>query len=62
MALLTAAFVLFGILALGGGVLDVKPGLVEQLSKQSFAILAVIGLAAALVGFLGGLVIGKVRS
>jgi len=60
-ALFTAAFALLGLLALGGGVLDVRPALVEKLADQSLIIISLIGIGLAVVGFVGGLVIGKVR-
>ncbi len=60
MALFTFAFAILGIIALSGGVLGTKPGIVEQLN-QGFLVLAAIGVGVALVGFVGGLIIGKVR-
>jgi hypothetical protein len=60
MSLFAALFALLGILALGGGVLNVKPGLLETFN-QGLLVLAGIGIGVAVVGFVGGLVIGKVR-
>ncbi|HEX8340057.1 MAG TPA: hypothetical protein VF624_04035 [Tepidisphaeraceae bacterium] len=63
MALFTALFSLLGLIALGGGVLNVRPGIIdaEMLRDMSFPILAAIGLGVAIVGFVGGLIMGKVR-
>lgn len=60
-SLFTALFALLGLLALGGGVLDVRPGLIQNFQDLGFLVLALIGLGVAIVGFVGGLVIGKVR-
>ncbi|MGN6504418.1 MAG: hypothetical protein ACTHM6_02535, partial [Tepidisphaeraceae bacterium] len=61
--LFATLFAFIGLLGLGGGVLGARPSLLAQLQFQSneFAILAGIGVGVALIGFVGGLVLGKVR-
>ncbi len=61
MSLFTFAFCLLGIIALSGGVLGTRPSLLENFQEMGLLILAAIGVGVALVGFIGGLVIGKVR-
>ncbi|HEY0009248.1 MAG TPA: hypothetical protein VGB55_11030 [Tepidisphaeraceae bacterium] len=61
MALLTSLFALLGIIALAGGVSGTRPGLLDSLQNQGFMIVALIGIVLAVLGFVGGLIIGKVR-
>ncbi|MBC7783243.1 MAG: hypothetical protein H7144_05335 [Burkholderiales bacterium] len=61
MALMASLFALVGILALAGGVLNTRSGLIQNFTEMSMIIVAGIGLGAVLVGFVGGLIIGKVR-
>ena len=61
MALFATLFAVLGVIALAGGVVGNRPGLIDGLKTQSFAILGAIGLGVSLVGFIGGLILGKVR-
>lgn len=60
-SLFAFGFALLGILALAGGVLGTKPALLDNFKDMSFMILSAIGVGVALLGFIGGLVIGKVK-
>lgn len=60
MALFASLFALIGLLALASGVMGTSPSLLESLNL-GLLVVAAIGIGAALVGFVGGLVIGKVR-
>jgi hypothetical protein len=62
MALFATLFAVLGVIALTGGVVGNRPGLVSSLQNQSLLILAAIGLGITLIGFVGGLILGKVRS
>jgi hypothetical protein len=60
-SLFAFVFVLLGLLALSGGVLGTKPALLENFKDMTFMVLTAIGLGVVLLGFIGGLVIGKVK-
>lgn len=61
MSLFASLFALIGLLALASGVLETSPSLLQSLNL-GFLIVTVIGIGVALIGFVGGLVIGKVRN
>lgn len=60
-ALAAVIVTLVGILALAGGVMNVQPALIAQVAKQSFMILALGSVGVALLGFIFGLLLGKIR-
>lgn len=61
MSLFTFIFGLLGIFALTSGVLGTRPSLLQNFAQMSLLVIAAIGVGAALVGLIGGLIIGKVR-
>lgn len=60
-ALLAAAFAILAMFSLAGGVLGAKSALLAKLAEQSFMVIGGIGLGLVVVGFVVGLVMGKVR-
>ena len=59
------AFTILGIFALAAGVMGVNSKVVTQVASLAgggFLIVAGIGLALAIIGFIVGLVMGKVRA
>lgn len=61
MALMAALFALIALVALSGGVLNVRSGLIEQIAQYSFMIVAAIGLGVVIIGFVVGMILGRVR-
>ncbi|HEX8325742.1 MAG TPA: hypothetical protein VF595_17690 [Tepidisphaeraceae bacterium] len=62
MAGLTTLFALIALLALSGGVLNVRSGLIQSIAEYSFLIIAGIGLGLAIIGFVIGMIMGRVRA
>jgi hypothetical protein len=58
-ALAAVIMLLFGAVAVFSAVMGARPGLLEMVSKFSLLVLAGIGLGAALVFFVFGLIIGR---
>ena len=61
MALMASLFAIVGVVALAGGVTGAKVGLLDSLN-YGFPVIAAIGIVLAILGLLGGLIVGKIRA
>lgn len=61
LALGAAAFVLLGLFALSTGVMEAPSDLLKKTEAMTFPILAAVGAGLAVVGFIGGMVVGKIK-
>lgn len=60
-ALLATAFALLALFALSGGVMNVRSSVITKLAEYSFVIILAIGFGVTALGFVVGLIMGRVR-